>query len=915
MLLGRRSECSKLECLLEETRQGASAALVLCGEAGIGKSALLHHAAERARECGLTVLSARGAESESELPFSGLSELLAPIVHLLERIPEPQAVALRGAFALGRSTAGDPFATFAATLSLLSEAADDRPLLAMVDDAHWLDASSSHALMFAARRLESEGVLLLFAAREGVPSALDAADLPTLQLDALDPDSSRQVLARAANGEIAPHVTEALLREARGNPLALLELPAALPAVQLAGTEPLEDPLPLGPGLERAFQRRLAALPASTRGALLVAAASDGGAVGEILDAARRLALEPEVLEPAEREGLVTIDGGELRWRHPLLRSAAYRAASAPDRRSAHRALADALEKQGDSDRRAWHLAATVVSADEEVASLLEQTALRARERRGHAAAAKALERAAELTPDPELRARRLLETARDAMLAGHSSHALVLLDEALELGGHDPLLRADIQQLRGQVEMWESGPSTAYDLMVSEAERVEPHDPDRAALMLSAAALTCTMTGDVARVVATGRRGWRISRRAGAQTKVEAEAMLGNGLLLSGDAAGAMPHLRRLRSALNQEQLLMSPGVIHAAGHGSVWVEDYTEARQLIEATVAAARSTSAGGLLSFPLSLLAELDFRTGRWTEAYAEAAEAVRVAEDAGQLNQAGFAFVCWAYVEAAQGREDDCREHVQRSVELAMSYGSDSILTYADSVLGLLELGQARPEAALPHLESAARRMELHGVGEPGIVWWPPDLVESYHLLGRTEEARETLRVFEQAAERTKRTWAQATVARCRGMLADDVDFEREFDAALQWHAQTPTPFERARTELRLGERLRRVRRLIDARGPLRRALATFDRLGAGPWGERARAELAAAGDRVREAAGADLRRLTAQELQVALRVAEGRTNREVAAALFLSPKTVEYHLHKVYDKLGVRSRTELAKRL
>lgn len=514
-LLGREVERTQIEELLSEAREGKSGVLVLRGEAGIGKSVLLEYAHERAK--GMTILSARGMESESELAFWGLADLLRPVLDRLERIPARQAEALRGALALGPPGPGHRYAVAAATLSLLAAAAEEAPLLATIDDAHWLDASSAEVLLFAARRLGAEGIILLLSLREGEPTSLEPIGLPLLVLAGLDRTSS-QALLEGAVRHISSEVSERLFQTTRGNPLALLELPSLLSEGQLAGREPLEEPLPAGPGIERAFLRRMAKLPPDTQRVLLLAAASESGEMDVITLAAKALDVEPSALQPAESAGLVALEEGRLEWRHPLLRSAVYQAAPGTDQRAAHQALAEALAGHS-ADRRAWHLAAASLSPDEEVAQALEQAGLAARQRTGHAVAASAFERAARLTPGDEGRARRLLEAARDLQLVGRMDRALELLDDAL---AHtiDPLLRADIQHLRGSTEMWAQEPANARELLVAEATRVEPLDPGRATRMLAEATIAWTMAGECRAALETARQACAVAERGDPMTQ-----------------------------------------------------------------------------------------------------------------------------------------------------------------------------------------------------------------------------------------------------------------------------------------------------------------------------------------------------------------------------------------------------------
>lgn len=907
MLLGRGGECGRIDALLDDARRGRSGALIMRGEPGIGKSALLRYASERAD--GMTVLTARGVESESELPFSGLAELLRPVLASLDEIPPPQAAALRGALALGPPAGGDRFTIYAATLSVLAAAAEEGGLLAVVDDAHWLDSSSAEALVFATRRLGAEGVVVLLAVREGEPRANEFAGLDEAVVTGLDEDAARSLVATREERPVSAEVFARLYEATRGNPLALIEIPTVLTGAQLAGGEPLPEPLPAGVGIERTFARRLSAFAAETQRAMLAAAASESTEMEVVARAAALLGVGVEALEPAESAGFVTIDAGRLEWRHPLIRSAVYHGATESERRAAHRALAETLSDH----RRAWHLAAATLAPDEGVAAALEEAALEARRGGGHVAAATTFERSARLTPDGEERARRLLEAAEDLHVAGRVERALGLLDEALACT-EDAGRRADVQHLRGRIQMLAGGPREAYDLLIAEASRIEALDPARAARMFADATLTSTMTGHLDETLSTARRAADLAERVGGAAEV-ALALLGNALILRGEAEQGHPYLVRAREFFERSDPLSAAFLVHSAGHGSCWVEEYAEARHVLDRVIDAARAASAVGVLSFPLSLRSELDFRTGRWPAAYAGAAEAVRLAEEAGQANQASFSLTCLARVEAGQGREDDCRLHAARALELVEATGSGSIRTYAWSSLGFLELGLGRPEPALRHLEPVARVVVEQGLGEPGVVWWAPDLIEAYIRSGRSSEAEGALATFELQAERTQRSWALAAAARCRGLLVGEEAFEDEFAEALRLHERTPTPFERARTELCLGERLRRAKRPLDARQPLRAALETFERLGAEPWAEVARAELAATGERQARREPSGLQELTPQELQIALLVAEGATNREVAAALFLSPKTIEFHLGKVYRKIGVRSRTELAHRI
>lgn len=901
MLLGRTSECGRIDGLLERVRGGESGVLVLRGDPGIGKTALLRYARERAH--GLTVVETRGVESEAEFPFSALAELLEPLLGGLDRLPAPQAAALRSALALGPPVPGDAFAVATGALHLILNAAKKSPLLVVIDDAHWLDAGSAETLLFALRRLDADGVAVLAAVRDNEPSVFDGAGIPELRVDGLDRSAAGDLLAATPANRAAPDVVQRLVEATAGNPLALLELPTLLSEAQLDGQAPLPDPLPVAPSVRRAFEVRLSALPSESQRALLVAASSHSEALKPLLEALAALGLDPETLEPAERAALVELGDGRLAWRHPLLRSASYYRASTFERRAVHAALASVST----GVERAWHLADATLGPDETVARAVEEAAMNARLRRGHVAAAIAFERAARLSSDSDDAARRNLEAARDYHLAGRVEQARALLRAALS-STRIPALRSDIKHQLGVIEMWFGDAAVAHELLLAAAAELEADDPGRAAAILTHAAIAREMAGDVDGTLAIVRRAHEL-----AQGGVDTEPQLLRAMVLAGQARVARPALLKLVEAGPGAGPPTTNAVFLAAtiGQALIWLGEYAEARRFFERELLAARTSGSLAPMPYLLACLSELEFRLGRFRAASANGVEAVQIAEETGQLNVLSFCLATLARVEAATAREEDCRDHVRRALELAGELGAGSIRIYAFAALGLLELGLGRTSAALAVLQELAVLVEELGPREPGVVEWEPDLIEAQLLCGRDEEARDSLRTFEVQAQSTGNSWASASAARLRGMLVEE-GFEREFAAALHGHASR---FERARTELRLGERLRRERRLTDARAPLRSAHQAFELLGARGWSAQAGAERAAAGERPKRAEAhlpVLLHGLTAQELRIALLIAEGVTNREAAAALYLSPKTIGYHLGKVYAKLGVRSRTELA---
>jgi len=907
-LIGREAETARIAALLAEAQRGRSRALVVMGEAGIGKSSLLRYAV--AQSGGMIVLRARGVESESELAFAALGDLFRPVLDHLIQLPEPQAAALAGALGLTPPVPGDRFTICAGTLNLLAAVAEVAPVLVVVDDAQWLDHSSAEALLFAARRLDSEGVALLLAVRQGEAAAFSESSLESLVLTGLRHEHARELLSRRLKQEPAPEVAERLVHGTQGNPLALVEIPGLLSEAQLAGSEPMEE-LPAAPAVERAFLRQIEALDEEARRTLLVAAASESGRLEAIEGALDVLGLDPKGLAAAEEEGLISVERDVLEFRHPLLRAAVYHSATGAARRESHDALAKTSAGER-PDRSAWHLAAAAAELDEGVASALEQAALEARGRGGHAEAALALERAARLSADEGDQARRLLEAADDTRIAGRADRALELLEEALART-REPRVRAAIQHLRGAVEMWSGAPIDAHRLLVEEASTVGDIDPGKAARMLTDAAWAGLMGADIRGGLETAERAQSAAERTSNTTQIHAAAVLGVALLLSGRSREAFPLLERFQPLLESTDFgrvrqLVTPAQV------LTWIEEYDLARRLFTQMIDAARSQSALGYLPYPLAGLSELDFRTGKWAAAYAGAAEAIRIAEETGQLVTHAFSLVCLARVEAGRGREDHCRAHLARAREIA-PVEMGTIVAYGMSTLGFLELGIGRSEDASTYLEPLARQVRKRGLGEPAVIQWAPDLIEAYMRAGRAEDAARELEVFAHQAEETQRNWALASAARCRGLLASDEEFEESFLQAIELHAQTPTPFEQARTELCFGERLLRSGRRTDAREPLRSALETFERLGAEPWAERARTELAASGEAARPHSPSASNQLTPQELQVALVVGQGATNREAGAALFLSPKTIEAHLRRIYRKLSVHSRTELARLL
>jgi DNA-binding CsgD family transcriptional regulator len=895
VLLGRRGERAALDRLLAGVRAGQSEVLVLRGEAGVGKSALLEDLRERAAGC--RVARTAGVESEMELAFAGLHQLCAPFLDRLERLPEPQRVALGTAFGLSVGPAPERFFVGLAVLGLLSEVAEDRPLVCLVDDAQWQDRASAQALAFVARRLQAESVALVFAVRE---PAEELAGLPELVVGGLDDEAARALLRSAIRGRLDERVRDRIVAETRGNPLALLELPQGRTVAELAGGFGLPDLL-LATRIEQSFLRRLASLPDATRRLLLVAAAEPVGDVSLLWRAAGHLGLGTDASSPAQAAGLVEL-GVSVRFRHPLVRSAAYRAAAPEERQEAHRALAEATDPEADPDRRAWHRAHAAAGLDEAVAAELERSAGRAQARGGVAAAAAFLERATALTPDPARRGARALAAAQATLEAGAPDAAEALL-AIVEMGPSDELARARLARLRAQIAFARRRGSDDPPLLLDAARRLEPLDPALARETYLEALGAAIFAGRLSGAVGVAEVAEAARAAPPAASPPRASDLLLDGLVTrftEGYAAGVAP-LRRALEAFapgaegDPRRLWMACRVAPELWDDERWHVLTTHGTQL---------AREAGALTVLPLALTyrAAVAVHAGELAAAAAlvEEADAITAATGNVPLMYASLLLAAW------RGHEAPALELIEASIRDAGARGEGRAIGLTEYATAVLFNGLGRYEAALAAARRAREHVDLEILG-----WTLTELVEAGVRGGARDEAAAALERLEERTAAAGTDWALGIGARSRALLREGEEAEAAYREAIDRLGRGRVRVHLARAQLLYGEWLRREQRRLDAREQLRAAYDTFAHSGAEAFAERAGRELVATGETVRRRTVQTRDHLTAQEAQIARLAATGHTNPEIGAQLFLSPRTVEYHLHKVYAKLGIGSRREL----
>jgi len=905
-VLDRHHEKAALDGLLRTVRAGLSGALVLRGELGIGKTALLDYAVASAPDMQLARVV--GVESEMELGFAALHQLVLPFVPALDRLPTPQRDALACAFGLVSGNAPDGFLVGLATLTLLANAASERPVLCVIDDAQWLDQASAAVLAFVARRLFADRIGMLFAVREPVESQVPLDGLSELTLGGLPDREARELLSCASGVPVDARVAEQIVSQTGGNPLALLELGGELTAEELSGASPLPEPLPAGRRLEELVQRRVRTLPTDLQTLLLLAAAEPSGEPPLLWRACHLLGLGPEAGDLPGADRLLTLTP-RIAFRHPLIRSAVYHGATALSRQRAHRALATASDPECDADRRAWHLAAAAVGPDEDVAAELERSADRARDRGGWSAAAASLRRAAVLTPDQGRRAVRCLNAAHAELVAGAPAVAGQLLEQAAPLLS-DPRQRAEAVRLQAWVRFQLGESATIPALLLEAAQAIEPFDLGRARQILLEAWDAALCAGGAAmREVA---RVARETPRPAHAPESPGDLLLDGFAMLDADYPAGMDLLRRAITLLEEDDTAddedlrwMSLACLAAY---ALWDE---EAMQMLCArAVGSARARGALSALLTRLSYQALSQQLCGQLTASEATLSEGRAISAATG--NVGGFG--CAAFLEVAslarRGRAGQARDVGAATMQQAQERGQAGAVTFVRNALAVLELGLGDPAAALDHAQPVfAEDLFLHGT----LIL--PELIEAAAQSGNRSIAMAALTPLSARATASGTELALGLLARSRALLAPDGNAERFYAAAIEHLEHCRAAGELARAHLLYGEWLRAHRRRRDAREQLRSAHEMFGAIGADAFAERARVGLLASGEQTRAQAVNRREALTAQESKIALLASQGASNSEIAAELFISSSTVAYHLRKVFVKLNLTTRAQLARAL
>jgi DNA-binding CsgD family transcriptional regulator len=903
MLIGRTEEIAKLNTVLDQVREGMSGALVLRGEAGIGKSALLNATIESAQD--LSVIRLEGIESEMQLGYAALHRLMLPYFPRLGHLPEPQRSALQSAFGLTSAAPSDRFLVSLAVLTLLGDVAKEVPLLIIIDDAQWLDRESVDALVFVARRLHADRIGLIFAARESLEISAAFQGIPELWLSGLDTDVARSLLTASVSDPVSYRVSERIIAVTRGNPLALRELSSELTSEHLLDHAPLPDPLPISDLIEARFLRQVRLLPADTQLILLVAAADSEGDPLAVRRAAEGLGLPAASVEPAVDDGILVIHP-RVEFRHPLVRSAVYGGATTEDRRRAHHALAAVMDTERDPDRRALHLALAAVGPDEQLAAALEQSAAHARSRGGYIAESSLLVRAAGLTPDPQRKAGRLLAAAHAALLAGNTRYSESLLQESRP-NLVDPIDIAQAQRLDGDLRFPLGQTHLAPSLLLAAARAFEPLDRVLSHHSLLGAFLDCV----ISQQFTEGTTGVEIAKAALGSLHAQSTPTTAADILLKGVAlryagtyADAVPAMRDAVHA----QANMTPEEINRWTYlvsimaFELW--DEVGLRGTLERLEGAARSLGALSALQTVLIGLAAIEVRAGRLMEARERYSELQDVTMAIGDFVELYALFdvdlLSW------QG-DEQARAKAAQLVEGGTASGSAAITRYANLSLAIFELSEGRYEQALAAAQSVADA-DAMGYSCQAL----PIVVEAGMRCGNRDVATGALACLAERATASGTPWALGLLARCRALVADGSSAASLYEEALDHLGKTSWRTEVAWTHLLYGEWLRRQKRRGEAREQLRWAYEMFDTMGARSFAERARVELLATGERARTRSAETAHDLTFRELQIARLAGQRKTSREIGGQLFISANTVDYHLRNVFQKLGISSRRDLA---
>ena len=903
-LLGRGVETSALEGVLAAVRDGLSGVLVLRGEAGVGKTSLLDWAARQADE--MQVARVAGAEAEMDMGFAGLHQLLIPFLSGFEGLPSPQRQALGSAFGMVDGPPPDRFLVGMAALTVLTDAAAARPVLCLIDDAQWLNQVSIEVLGFVARRLYADRVGMVFAAREGEGRAVVLAGLPELTVGGLGEEAAQELLTASAGAQVDRQVSGRIVADTAGNPLALVELAAELTAAELSGAEPLDWPLRFEGRLDELYRSRVRALPGGTQTLLLLAAADPTGEPALIWNAARNLRIDPETGQAAGVERLVSWEP-RVRFRHPLIRSAVYYAAPAAARRGAHQALAEVTDPEVDPDRRAWHLAEAAAGPDERVAAELERSADRARGRGGWGSGAAFLERAAALTPDEGHQARRMLAAAENRLAAGEAPAARALLSLAAPRLADAPA-RARARRLEGQSLYAAGQMPEATSVLLDAARMFQPSETRLARDTLLDAFVAAQFSGGawMAEFLGAVRSAPKVA---------DSRATLAD-LLLDGFAAVGERRYADGAALLRQAIVPLAAGrpipddalpQLMAVGQAAGLLYDDSARYQMEERWVAELRGRGAIAALLTAIGIQLSVQVQEGRFADAEATLAEGRALSEATGYRAILGAYTWQELWALARQGREADTRQLAARMLREYAGPGKRYEVLRVHGALATLELGLGDYAAAVHHALEALPRENILGFAAFA------DVVEAGTRCGERDTAASALEAFTPWALASGTDLALGLLARSRALLADDDHAEAEYRLALDHLQRCRLVPELARAHQVYGEWLRRQRRRRDARDQLRRAFEMFDGMSMTAFAGRARAELRATGERARPRSLGTPEVLTAQEAQIARLAAERLSNREIAGQLFISARTVEYHLHKVFRKLGVTSRAQLAR--